>query len=143
MGEPKQFKLKRTLPFHLETRLSHRFQFDVRRDLDNGALVAIRRMSPATHTITPPHSTVRYGSDGTLLFPEKMTDGQKFELETRCDRIVDYFDDPYNKVIAVRQRLHNMAQGLTPVKGQFVIDWMNEHFPESLCEEVYPKKKAT
>lgn len=60
-----------------------------------------------------------------------LTAARKFELETRCDRIVDWFPDPYSQSKNVRHRLHNLRQSLnTAAEQQCVLDFMDENFPE-------------
>lgn len=52
-------------------------------------------------------------------------------LITRCDRIVDYFVDPYNTMREVRNRLNNFRRTLkTAPEQQYVLEYMDENFPE-------------
>ncbi len=61
----------------------------------------------------------------------QLTPTQKYELECQCDRIVDFFADPYSQTSAVRTRLHNLRQHLkTVTEQQHVLEYMDENFPE-------------
>lgn len=78
--------------------------------------------------VLPYKETVRAGpiDMGTAI-----TAARKFELEKRCDRIVDWFPDPYSQYKDVRHRLHNLRQSLnTAAEQQCVLDFMDENFPE-------------
>lgn len=56
---------------------------------------------------------------------------EKYELECTMDRIVDMFADPYGQWKDVRRRLHNFRQGRkTVAEQQFVLEYMDENFPE-------------
>lgn len=52
------------------------------------------------------------------------------ELEGRCDRIINFFADPFNNIGPVRTRLYNMARTLkTAPERQYVQDYMDDNFP--------------
>lgn len=52
------------------------------------------------------------------------------ELLRRIDNVVSFFKKPYDHVPAVRQRLHNLMQGLkTQAERDFVHDFMEDEFP--------------
>lgn len=61
----------------------------------------------------------------------KLSPAEEYELERRCDRIVEWFPDPYKETKAVRTRLHNLRQyRKTVAEQQFILDYMDENFPE-------------
>lgn len=74
-----------------------------------------------------PTNDAKYTVDRT----GKLSPVEEYELERRCDRVVDWFPDPYKESKAVRTRLHNLRQHLkTVAEQQFVLDYMDENFPE-------------
>lgn len=62
---------------------------------------------------------------------ESVTAERKRQLEDQCDKIIDWFPDPYRMYAAVRTRLHNFRQRLPIPEQQFVLEFMDEHFPEN------------
>lgn len=74
-----------------------------------------------------PTSDAKYTVDQT----GKLSPVEAYELERRCDRVVEWFPDPYAANKDVRRRLHNLRQHLkTIAEQQFVLDYMDENFPE-------------
>lgn len=77
--------------------------------------------------ITPADNAATYTVERTGV----LSAVEKYELERRCDRIVEWFPDPYKQYKAVRLRLHNLRQHLkTVAEQQFVLEYMDENFPE-------------
>jgi hypothetical protein len=80
-----------------------------------------------TLTKITPTSDAKYTAERTgTLSPV-----EEYELERRCDRIVEWFADPYGHTKEVRRRLHNLRQHLKlTAEQQFVLEYMDENFPE-------------
>lgn len=69
---------------------------------------------------------------GNIDLKKDLSVAQEIELVRRCDNIVSGFEEPYNHVIPIRLRLHNMAQGLKLLaEREFVREFVEEHFPLS------------
>lgn len=111
---PQQLKFSHDLPLWLETRLLRKHDYYIYSRVYNDCIVFQKKPK-----------------QGELVVVPKLQPDQQISLMTRCDRIVDFFPDPYSAVMAVRQRLHNMSQGLSMAERQFVVEYMDENFPES------------
>lgn len=122
-------KLKSNTPLWLENRLVNKYNFYVQKRVLREHTIFVKLTKPKDQDgviIKPDTVEVEYVSNPA----ESLTEAQKEHLDTRCDRIVDYFPDPYVAIHAVRTRLHNMRQTLQSVaEQQHVLEYMDENFP--------------
>ena len=109
--------MRYAIPFNLEKRLCNRFGFTVE-NRKFGESITFVKNKPTTKKAE------------TIYYPG-LNDEDKRRLEGRCDSIVDFFADPYKCMAAVRQRLHNLAQSQPLAGRQYVLDFIEENFPES------------
>lgn len=113
-------KLKSDCPVWLENRLITKFGYYIQQRKYKEAIIFVKLAGVQTIPDEPLPNTV-----------SGLTKAQEENLVNRCDRIVDYFVDPYNMMSTVRTRLHNMRQTLrTAPEQQFVLEYMDENFPE-------------
>jgi len=115
---PMKLKTKYSLPLYLESKLVNKYGWVVERREYNQHIIFIRSRSAKRK----PNPTIKFGP--------ALDEAQQKKLTERCDNIVNFFPDPYATTMAVRQRLHNLAQALESVQQQFVLDYMEENFPE-------------
>jgi len=61
---------------------------------------------------------------------QPLTPGEEYSLEARCDRIVNFFADPYAHEEACRGRLMRLVAILPTVAQQeFVLEYIKDNFP--------------
>ncbi len=129
-------KMKANLPAHVEARLVNKWGFAVERRVhgdyvlfkksyisdknDEGVKRTIRASVNKPTTITP----INLNNVTALLTPH-----QKKALAKRCDNIVAMFPDPYAVPMSIRTRLQVISQRMTLQEAQFVLEYMDEHFP--------------
>lgn len=125
-------KFRSDLPHHLEDRFVHKWGYAVKQrvwkdfvsfhksyisDKDKTTSMTSLVVVPADSNVTP------------LFSHGALTQFQKAALERRCDNIVNFFPDPYNSIMPIRTRLHNISQAMTSNERQFVLEYMDENFP--------------
>jgi hypothetical protein len=64
------------------------------------------------------------------VFKGELTKWQKARLTKRCENIVNMFPDPYSMVGPIRTRLGIISQTLEPAERAFVLEFMEEEFPQ-------------
>lgn len=64
------------------------------------------------------------------VFKGELTKWQKARLTKRCENIVNMFPDPYSMVGPIRTRLGIIAQTMEPAERAFVLEFMEEEFPQ-------------
>jgi hypothetical protein len=139
MSSPRVLKFKHTFPWLLERRLRNEFRYNEMQRIwggSDGDYMIFRRTGgeqtnlPAENRKPPDKPTFEFS----------MSNAEKYALEKRLDAMVGNFQDPYKKVVEVRRRLHNYGQALATVeRRQFVIDYIEENFPEELLEHTGDK----
>lgn len=118
--------MRYSLPFHLEHKLVNKF----------GYVIEIKRFNDCIVFVKPKKAKPK-AKAAQVIYTPGLTSYQQKQLTQRCDNLVDHFPDPYSVPTAVRQRLHNLAQSLASLaERQHVINFMEEHFPETLKESV-------
>lgn len=114
----KTIKLKHDCPFQLESTLINKFGYYIQQRRFKECIIFVKLAAK------PPEEALPDTISG-------LTKAQEENLVYRCDRIVDYFVDPYNEMSKVRTRLHNMRQTLKSVaEQQYVLEYMDENFPD-------------
>lgn len=126
----RSLKMKPGLPRHLEEALKQKWGFKVQKVV----------MMPNQYTLFAKPYVSDQDKGGNViaplvnnkvveLFQNKLTAYEQAALERRCDNIVSFFPDPYNSIMPVRTRLHNMSQTLSLVEQQYILEYMDENFP--------------
>lgn len=132
----KRLRMRYAIPFYLEKRLCDKFGFEVESKKFNDSIVFVKTKKK---NITPAHIHVAVDNTKpkqTITFSPALDEKEKTKLEQQCDAIVDFFPDPYKAIPAVRQRLHNMSQGKSLAARQFVLEYMDENFPQDYIGRV-------
>jgi hypothetical protein len=111
MPEKLVLKFKSSMPLHLEHALVQKFGFTIDSRI-SGYNVVVSRARPAPHP------------------RQKGTDAiRKAHLLQRCRNISAFYESPKNHAKSVRQRLHNLAQGLPDHEVKIILDYMDKEFP--------------
>lgn len=133
-----KLRMRYAIPFALESKLCNKFGFAVDSRKFQDCITFVKSKT------RPGRTTIRASAltSNVTVSPGLTAEEQK-KLVERCDTIVDWFPDPYNAIMAVRQRLHNVSQALPSMAArQFVVDYMEENFPEDYAQFSRNKKKA-
>jgi hypothetical protein len=141
-----KLKMRYSLPVHLEQKLRNKYGWAVESQKYNEHITFVKIPKNQPALIIPsvkPTIRVKAGTtSSTLVFSPGITEKEKTALTERCDRIIDNFQDPYSAVMGVRQRLINLSSSLPLAQKQFVLDFMEEEFPESLAWDKTVKQKG-
>lgn len=127
MSKTRTIKLKYGLPFQMESHLVNKLGYFVVQRVYNDYIMFSRHETPG-EPLQKKDNVVPFKGD-SFAFADNLGVEKCKELCRRCDNIVKSFNDPYKFIGPVRQRLHNMSQGLPLREQQYVQDYMDEHFP--------------
>lgn len=113
-----KLKFRDTLPFRLELLMVNKFGFVIFSRLHGSYVIYTKREHLQKHPVN---------TDG-------LNEVTQTALIRRCNRIVDWYQDPDLFVPSIRTRLTGMAAVLPATQRQFVLDWMDREYPEKKVE---------
>lgn len=124
-------KVRDDIPVYLEARLQNKWGFLVQKKLTESKYILFGKPYISDKEPEKPAVIAPTNNDNKVipLFQNKLTKFEQAALERRCENIVNFFTDPYNSVVPIRTRLHNMSQKLTEAERQYIIDYMDDNFP--------------
>jgi hypothetical protein len=113
-------KLAPDTPVHVSTRLVNKYGYYVKKKCENEYTLFGKQYNVVAKDLT----------NVVIFDPTKgLSEDEKLDLQARCDRIVEHWKNPYDHLIMVRTRLHNMSQALTIAEQAYVREYIDEWFP--------------
>ena len=117
-----RYKITGHLPFAVENRLVTKYGFRIHsRSVGQWVIIERDVRTQRNPKQLPAVQNVQADPEPPLPWDTQ------HRLIKRCNEIVDFFVDPYNSKRAIKQRLHNMSQRLSPPEQEFVVQWTEDN----------------